>query len=124
MRSGFCPHDRDRTTESIEGVWMGFGPLCRGVGLQHKEGFYGYPVNRWSIKRTPNGTKLDMRSTGGIPRPLGKSRSIPRNFSTHTRKEAKGAPENIGVSECKTDNGEKARMYETNTYANAMHMMT
>ena len=30
----------------------------------------------------------------------------------------------VGVSDCKTDNGENARMHETNTYANGMHMMT
>ena len=30
----------------------------------------------------------------------------------------------VGVSDCKTDNGENARMHETNTYANEMHMMT
>ena len=30
----------------------------------------------------------------------------------------------LGVSDCKTDNGENARMHETNTYANEMHMMT
>ena len=32
-------------------------------------------------------------------------------------KRQKGAPEDIGVSNCKTDNGENARMHETNTYA-------
>ena len=90
MGYGFRPRNRDRTTKGMEGVRMGFGPLWRGVGLQHKEGFYGYPVNRWSIKQTPNGTKLDRRSTGGVPRPLGKSRSILRMFNTHTRKETKG----------------------------------
>ena len=42
---------------------MGFGPLWKGVGKQDKRGFYGYPVNRWSIKRPPNGTKL----AGGLP---------------------------------------------------------
>ena len=82
MRSSFWPRDRDRTTESMEGVWIGFGTLWRGVGLQDKRGFCGYPVNRWSIKRTPNGTKLDRRSTGAIPRPLGKPRAIPRKFNT------------------------------------------
>ena len=30
----------------------------------------------------------------------------------------------MGVSDCKTDNGENARMHETNTYANEMHMTT
>ena len=39
MGSGFRPRDRDRTTESMEGVRMGFEPLWRVVGLQHKEGF-------------------------------------------------------------------------------------
>ena len=90
MRHGFRPHDRDRMTKSIEGSLLGFGPLWRGVGLQHTRGLYGSPVNRWSIKRTPNGTKLDRRSTGGVPRLLGKSWSIPRKFNTRTRKETKG----------------------------------
>ena len=36
----------------------------------------------------------------------------------------RGAPEEMGAPDCKTDNGENARMHETNTYANAMHMMT
>ena len=85
MRSGFRPHDRDRMTVSMEGVCWVFGPLWRGVGLQDNKGFYGYPVNRWSIKRTPNGTKLDRRSTSGIPRPLGKTRSIPRTFNTRSQ---------------------------------------
>ena len=124
MRCGFRPRDRDRTTERMEGIWMGFGPLWRGVGLQHSRGLYGSPVNRWSIKRTPNGTKLDRWSTGGVPRPLGKSRSNLRMFKSYTRKEAKGALEDVGVSDCKTDNGENARMHEMNTYANEMHMMT
>ena len=32
--------------------------------------------------------------------------------------------EEIGAPDWKTDNGENARMHETNTYANEMHMMT
>ena len=39
-------------------------------------------------------------------------------------KRQKGAPEDIGVSDCKMDNRENARMHEMNMYANAMHMMT
>ena len=39
-------------------------------------------------------------------------------------KRQKGTPEDIGVPDCKTDNGENARMHETNTNANEMHMMT
>ena len=93
------------------------GHFGRGVGLQLKEGFYGYPVNRWSIKRPPNGTKLDRRSTGAIPRPVGKTRAIPRKFNTRSQRETKGGPEVIGVPDCEMDNGENARMHETNTYA-------
>ena len=125
MRCGFCPHDRDRTTESMEGAKMGYWAVWRGVLLQHTKGLCGYPVNRWSIKRPPNGTKLDRWSTGAIPRPLGKTRFIPKMFNTRSRKETRGgAPVHVGVSDCKTDNGENARMLETNTYANEMHKMT
>ena len=43
----------------------------------------------------------------------------------HLRKENKsGAPEEMGAPDSKTDNGENAQMHDTNTYANAMHMMT
>ena len=84
MRCGFRPRDPDRTTERLDWVWIVIGPLWRGVGLQHKRGLYGFPVNRWSIKRTSNGTKLDRRSTGGVPRPLGKSQSNLRKFNTHS----------------------------------------
>ena len=107
----------------MEKVLVGFGPTWRGVGLQHTRGLFGPSVNRWSIKRSPNGTKLDRRSTGSKPRPLGKSRSNPRMFNTTHEKRQKGTPEDIGAPECKMDNGENARMHETNTYANAMHMM-
>ena len=118
MRSGFRPHDRDRTTESMEGSLLGFGPLWRDVGLQDERGFSSYAVNHWSIKRTPNATKLDRRSTGSIPRPLGKTRSIPRMFNTRSQRETKGGtPEGIGVPDRKTDNGENARMHEMNMYA-------
>ena len=89
MRCGFRPRDRDRTAERMEGVWMGFGPLWRGVGLQYTRGLYDSSDNRWSIKRSPNGTKLDRRSTGSKPRPLGKSRYNPEMFNPHTRKKAR-----------------------------------
>ena len=125
MRCGFRPHDRDRTTYSMEESLVGFGLVREGVLLQHTEGICGYPVNRWSTKRPPNGTKLDRWSTGGIPRPLDKPRSILRMFDTCSRKKNKrGTPEEMGAPDCKTDNGENVRMHETNTYANAMHMMT
>ena len=40
------------------------------------------------------------------------------------KRNKRGAPEEVGVPDCETDNGENARMHETNTYANEMHMMT
>ena len=42
----------------------------------------------------------------------------------HAKRDKRGAPVHVGVSDCETDNGENARMHETNTYANGMHMMT
>ena len=73
---------------------MGFGPLWKGCWAAKREGLYGYPVNRWSIKRPPNGTKLDRRSTGAIPRPLGKTQPILRTFNTRSQQETKGGPPN------------------------------
>ena len=107
MRSGFRPHDRDRTTESMEGVCWVSGLIWRGVGLQEKMGVSGHAVNRWSIKRTPNGTKLDRRSTGGVPRPLDKPQSIPRMFNTRSQKEAKGGAE--GHRSVRLQNGQRGK---------------
>ena len=87
MRCGFRPRDRDRMLYMMERVEVGFGPTWRGVGLQHTRGLFGPLVNRWSIKLSPNGMKLDRRSTGSKPRPLGKSRSNPKCLiPTHERK--------------------------------------
>ena len=63
MRSGFRPHDRDRTTESMEGSLLGFGPLWKGCWAAKREGLYGYPVNRWSTKDLQMARNL----TGGLP---------------------------------------------------------
>src|SRR3954467_10892771 len=104
---------------------MGYWAVMTGFGLQHTRGLFGPSVNRWSTKRSPNDTKLDRRSTGSKPRPHIKPRSIPRKFNTRTRRKCKRIHRgNIGAPDCKTDNGENARIHDTNTYANAMHMMT
>src|ERR687897_1878970 len=73
----------------MEQSLVGFGPNLGGVGLQHTRGLSGPSVNRWSIKRSPNDPKLDRRSTGSKPRPLGKSRSNPEMFNPHTRKKGR-----------------------------------
>ena len=68
--------------------------------------------------------KFDRLSTSGVPRLLGESRSIRRMFNTRSGKRQNGAPEDVGVSDCKTDNEENARMHERNTYVDEMHRMT
>ena len=59
MWCGFGPHDRDRTTYSMEESLVGFGLVLEGVFAGYSNGLCGCPVNRWSTKRPPNGTKLD-----------------------------------------------------------------
>ena len=75
-----------------------------------------------------NIVQMARNLTGGLPvvyqgclASLGPIRE--RLTPAHENKQ-KGTPKDIGVLECKTDNGENARMHETNTYANAKHMMT
>ena len=124
MRSGFRPHDRDRTTETWRGVCWVLGHFGRGVGLQLKEVF---TVTRLTVG-VSNDLQMARNLTGGLPvlyqgrlARLGPFRAS--LTPTHNRRQ-KGMPGNIGVPDCKTDNGENARMHEMNTYANAMHMMT
>src|SRR3954470_20872713 len=118
MECGFRPRDRDRTTERMEGVWMGFGPLWRGVGLQREGGF---TVTRLTVG-VSNDLQMARNLTGGLPvlyqgrlANLGPFRD--RLIPAHEKRQ-KGAPGNIGVSDCKTDNTENARMHKTNMYAN------
>ena len=63
MRCGFHPHDLDRTTESMDGVWMGFGPLWRGVGMQTKEAFM---ATRLTVGAS-NDLQMARNLTGGLP---------------------------------------------------------
>ena len=103
---------------------MGFGPLSRGVGLQHKEGFYGY---RLTIG-VSNDLQMERNLTGGLlvlyKGCLANLEPFRESLTPAHEKRQKGTPEDIGAPECKTDNGKNARMHETDTYANAMHMMT
>ena len=75
-----------------------------------------------------NGLQMARNLTGGLPvvyqgrlANLGPFREC--LTPTHEKRQ-KWVPEDIGVSDCKTDKGENARMHETNAYANEMHMMT
>ena len=63
MRSGFRPRDRDRTTESMEGSLLGFGPLWKGCWAATKE---GSAVTRLTIG-VPNNLQMARNLTGGLP---------------------------------------------------------
>ena len=64
MRSGFRPRDRDRTTESMEGSLLGFGPLWKGVlGCKEKG---AYMVTRLTVG-VPNDLQMARNLTGGLP---------------------------------------------------------
>ena len=83
---------------------------------------YSYPVE------ASNGLRMGRNLTGGLPvvyqghlARLGHSENVQHPL---TKRNQRGAPEEVGVPDCKTDNGENARMHETNTYAKEMHMMT
>ena len=124
MRSGFRPHDRDRTTESMEGVWMGSCAVVKRVWAAKREGFQ---ATRLTIG-VSNDLQMARNLTGGLPvvyqGRLASLGPIREHLTLAHEKRRKGTPEDIGVPECKTDNGENARMHKTNMYANAMHMMT
>ena len=64
MRSGFRPHDRDRTIESMERVWMGYWATLEGVlGCKEKEAF---AVTRLTVG-VPNDLQMARNLTGGLP---------------------------------------------------------
>ena len=63
MEYGFQPRDRDRTTESMEGSYMGFGPLWRGVGCKEKGGFR---AARLTVG-VSNDLQMARNLTGGLP---------------------------------------------------------
>ena len=86
-----------------------------------------FAVTRLTVG-VPNDLQMERNLTGGLPvvyqghlTCLGPFRE--RLTPAHERNK-RGAPEEVGVPDCIMDNGENARMHETNTYANAMHMMT
>ena len=62
MRCGFRPHDRDPTTKSMEGVWMGSGLLWRGAGLQRE----GFQLTRLTVGIS-NDLQMERNLTGGLP---------------------------------------------------------
>ena len=103
---------------------MGFGQNGRVLVCNTNEAF---SVPRLTVG-VSNEVQMAQNLTGGPPvvyqdrlASLGPIRE--RLTYTHEKRQ-KGTPEDIGAPECKMDNGEIARMHETNTYANGMHMIT
>ena len=104
---------------------MGFGPLWRGCWAAKRRRLS--TVTQLTVG-VPNELQMTRNLTGGLPvlyqghlARLGPFREC---LTPITKENKRGAPEEIGAPDCKTDNGENARMHETNTYANEMHMMT
>ena len=124
MECGFRQHDRDRATESMEGVWMGSWAVVKRGWAAKREGFRATRLTVGVL----NDLQMARNLTGGLPvlyqGRLANLGSFRESLTPAHEKRQKGAPEDIGVPDYKTDNGENARMHEMNTYANAMHVMT
>ena len=75
-----------------------------------------------------NEVRMARNLTGGLPvvhqSRLANICPIGEHLTPAHEKRQKGTPSDVGAPDCKTDNGENARMQETNMYANVMHMMT
>ena len=68
-----------------------------------------------------NDLQMARNLTGGLPvvyqGRLANHVPFRESLTPAQEKRQKGTPEDIGVPDCKTDNGENAQMHETNTYA-------
>ena len=113
--------ERPRAWQGLRGV---LGLLDGGFCCNAKMDF---AVTRLTVG-VPNDLQMERNLTGGLPvlyqghlTSLGPFRE--RLTPAH-KKNKRGAPEEVGAPDCKTDNGENARMHETNMYAKEMHMMT
>ena len=100
------------------------GHLEEVLGCNTHEAF---TVTRLTVG-VSNDVQMAQNLTGGLPvvyqGRLANLGPFQESLTPAHEKRQKGAPGDIGVSDCKTDNGENAQMHETNMYANAMHIMT
>ena len=62
MRCGFRPHDGDRTTESMEGVWMGSWAVVKRGWTAKREGFR---ATRLTVGAS-NRLRMRRKLTGGL----------------------------------------------------------
>ena len=63
MGSGFCPHNRDRTTERMEGVCMGYWAMVKRGWAAKRE---GYRATRLIVGAS-NDLQMERNLTGGLP---------------------------------------------------------
>ena len=125
MRSDFCPHDRDQTTQSMEGSLLGFGPLWKGCWAAKRMDFF------WATRLTvgvSNDLQMARNLTGGLPvlyqghfARLGPFRERLTPAHENRQEGCAGACGSVGLRNGQRGN---ARMHEMNTYANEMHVMT
>ena len=108
----------------MEESLVGFGLVLRGFLLDTQMDF----ADARLTVGVSNELQIARNLTSGLPAAyqgrlanLGPFRDC---LTPAHKKRQNGTPEDIGVSDRKTDNGENARMQKTNMYANAMHMMT
>ena len=97
---------------------MGFWATLEGeLGCKEREAF---AVTRLTVG-VPNDLQMTRNLTGGLPvvyqGRLARLGPFRERLTPAHEKEKRGTPEDIGAPDCKTDNGENARMHETNTYA-------
>ena len=63
MGSGFRPRDRDRMTESMEGVRMGSWAVMKGCWAAQRRGFRATRLT----DEVSNGLQMARNLTGGLP---------------------------------------------------------
>ena len=88
------------------------------MGCNTKEAF---AVMRLTVG-VPNKLQMTRNLTGGLPvlyqDHLARLGPFLEHLTpAHEKRQEGGTPVHEGVSDCETDNGENARMHETNTYA-------
>ena len=99
------------------GVRWVLGHFGRVLGCKEKEGF----TVTWLTVGVPNDLQMARNLTGGLPvlyqGRLANLGPFRESLTPAHNERQKGTPGHIGVPDCKTDNGENARMHETNMYA-------
>ena len=121
MGSGFRPRDHNSTAEMMERFVLGCCAVVEGVLGLKEEVLLAHEDNCWSLKRTPNATKLDKRVTRIKTTSHDKSRTIPETLHAQTRKKDSGMPRAcVRASELETDNGKRRVGPDAKDNTNAM----